>query len=458
MADGCLREFGVMVPGPCDGNDPDVCGIASQAAWDFFESLAFSDDSDDRFIHPARHRGGKALRVKNFVGVICAPDGTCVEILPKTAESGQDMGATRGLLWKMLGVVDDLRFLETTEADLMLRSMPLIESLIAVFLGHVSALVRRGIRRDYERVEDEERFLRGRMRTVQQMRLPPARRHLFRIEYDLFSENRPENRLIHSALVKVARVSRNPLNQRLARELRHGFEGVPLSTRHAGDFAQWRTGRDMVHYRPVLPWVRLILNQQCPTSLRDQHAGISLLFPMEALFEKYVARVLQRRLAPHGLELQTQAASACLSQRPRAFLLKPDLLVSHRGRRVAVLDTKWKLIDRTIKYDSGASDPKAGIAQSDVYQMFAYGHKYLGGAGRLVLVYPAWRGFDAPLAPFDLGAGLALEVVPFDLAGDGGALVDALLDGQRDGQPQDATQPVTSLTRSASSAFSVTAT
>jgi 5-methylcytosine-specific restriction enzyme subunit McrC len=434
MAELCLREFGMLVQGVSREDSLDVCGVASPRAWEFFENLAFSDAKDNRFIETAQFEGRKALRVKNFVGVISAPDGTQVEILPKTSEEGQDCESTRALLWKMLCSVEGLRFLETTEADLKLRSMPLIESLVAFFLEHVAALVRRGIRRDYERVEDEERFLRGRLRVVQQLQLPPGRQHMFRIEYDLFSENRAENRLIHSALAKVARTSCSVHNQRLARELRHGFEPVPISVDFQSDFQKWRTGRDMAHYQALLPWVRLILNQQCPTSLKDEHAGISLLFAIEKLFEKYVAQVLQRRLTVRGISVQTQQRSAYLSEEPQAFLLKPDLVLSRGGRRLSVMDTKWKLIDKGAVYDSGRSDPKAGIAQSDMYQLFAYGHKYLGGAGRLFLIYPKWSGFDTPLLPFRLGERLFLDVVPFDLARDTCPLIDILLSeaGERD--------------------------
>jgi 5-methylcytosine-specific restriction enzyme subunit McrC len=427
MAEACLREFGLMVQGAREDDSMDVCGIASPAAWEFFENLAFSGAKEDRFIEIARHAGGKALRVKNFVGVIGAPDGTQVEILPKTSEGAQDLGSTRDMLWKMLGAVENLHHLETTQAQLRLRDAPLTEALMSVFLDHVAALARRGIRRDYERVEEEERFLRGRLRVARQMQMPPGRQHLFPIEYDLFSENRAENRLLHAALLKVARTSKSPNNQRLARELRHSFGAVSASVNHQADFAAWRTGRDMVHYQPVLPWIRLILNRQCPFSLRDQHAGVSFLFPMEKLFEKYVVKVLERRLAPLRITVHTQVRTRYLADAPQAFQLKPDLILSRAGKWLAVLDTKWKLIDRRNAYTDGSEDPKAGIAQSDMYQLFAYGHKYLGGEGRLALIFPKWSGFAEPLPPFRLGDKLWLEVIPFDLGSDACVLGEELL-------------------------------
>jgi 5-methylcytosine-specific restriction enzyme subunit McrC len=429
MTELCLREFGLLLPGQRSVNSTDVCGLASEEAWNFFEGLALSDAKEDRYIDVARFEGKKALRVKNFVGVISAPDGTQVEILPKTSDGAQDLKGTRILLWKMLTAVENLPFIETTDAHLKLQSGPLIEALIAIFLAHVAALVRRGIRRDYERVEAEERFLRGRLRVQQQMQAPPGRQHMFHVEYDIFSENRAENRLLHSALEKVARTSKTAQNQRLARELRHGLELVPLSSDYAADFAKWRVSRDMVHYQPLLPWLRLILNQECPHALKDVHAGISFLFPMEKLFEKYVEQSLRRSLRVSGIAVQGQARSHFLSIAPNAFQLKPDLLLSRDRIWIGVADAKWKLIDERATYDNGDEDPKAGIKQADVYQLFAYGHKYLEGKGRLVLIYPKWAKFTASLT-FDLGSGMVLDVVPFDLANDACPLI-ALFDGDR---------------------------
>lgn len=427
MADICLREFGLLLQSMPSVDSLDVCCIKSDEAWDFFENLALSDAKNNRFIRLTSFEGKKALQLRNFVGVICAPDGTQVEILPKTTEGVQDLHATRAVLWKMLSAVEDLRFLETTEARLKLRDAPLSEALVSIFLDHVATLARRGIRRDYERVEHEERFLHGRLRVQQQMRSPPGRQHLFPIEYDLFSENRAENRLLHSALVKVTRTSKAAHNQRLARELRHGFESVPLSTSYQTDFRKWRSGREMIHYQPVLPWLKLILNQLCPFSLRDEHTGVSFLFPMETLFEKYVAHVLEHRLLPRQISVRSQMRTKYLAEHPRAFQLRPDIVLFSRDTGLCVIDTKWKLIDQSATYDDGSDDPKAGIAQGDMYQLFAYGQKYLDGKGRLALIYPKWGGFNRPLARFRLAEGLMLDVVPFGLEKDECVLIDELL-------------------------------
>ena len=119
-----------------------------------------------------------------------------------------------------------------------------------------------------------------------------------------------------------------------------------------------------------------------------------------------------------GFIVKTQLASKHLIVEPKSFLLKPDIAVfdSKKGKLpIVILDTKWKLIDKNKSYENGVSDPKSSISQSDMYQMFAYGHKYIGGHGKLVLIYPQWEKFESKLATFKFDKQLTLDVIPFDL-------------------------------------------
>jgi len=99
-----------------------------------------------------------------------------------------------------------------------------------------------------------------------------------------------------------------------------------------------------------------------------------------------------------------------MPQREAWFNLVPDFLLTVDGC-TTVLDTKWKRIDQSL---DNASD-KYGLNQADFYQLFAYGERYLGGAGDLLLVYPKSSTFTAPLPAFEFSETLRLWVVPFDL-------------------------------------------
>ena len=79
------------------------------------------------------------------------------------------------------------------------------------------------------------------------------------------------------------------------------------------------------------------------------------------------------------------------------------------------MDTKWKLIDK--KKDNGTD--KYGLSQSDFYQMFAYGQKYLNGTGHMILIYPKSKTFDSPIThSFEFSDNLKLWILPFDISTD----------------------------------------
>ncbi len=409
MPDFYIREFGEIHKGENNKNGVDKISINAEA-WDFLAKYAESDDKENRFL---RFKSPTILKVQNFVGVISTPDGTQIEILPKINQiaNKQSAGESRKVLADMLKVVFDLPFIKTTQADLQIKKQALPEVLIGWFLQSANEIIKRGIRRDYNRIEAHEPFLKGQLQTAKQFNEPPHKQHLFHIEYDIFSPNRAENRLIHSALLQVLKWSKNTKNQRLAKHFLHLFDEVALSNNYKNDFAKWSKSRDMNYYQSILPWLKLILNQQSPFALNDKNAGISFLFPMEVLFEKYVAKILVKRLLK-GYKLREQISRKYLSNKPKAFLLKPDIGIYKNDELLYILDTKWKLIDENKTYENDKIDEKKGISQSDMYQLFAYGKKY--NVQKLALIYPQWSGFESDFE-FEFDEDLHLRIVPFRL-------------------------------------------
>ena len=349
------------------------------------------------------------LRLDSYVGVLETPCGTRLEILPKHFEDGDCEVQSRALLRRMIQRSLNLKPREVGPAALELYNAPLSEWVMGQFLAAFDHLIKRGMRFDYQRVEEEQRYLCGQLNVVAQMRQPPARQHFFQVRHDIFVADRAENRLLKLALERVCKATQEPANWRLAHELHSLLQEVPASSLVREDFRAWRTDRLMAHYQPIKPWCELILNQQMPVAVAGEWQGISLLFPMEKLFERYVEAWLRRSL-PLEAKLTAQASSEylCEHNHGRMFRLEPDLLV-RQGSQCWVLDTKWKRLNAADR------DKKYGLSQSDFYQLFAYGQKYLQGHGELVLIYPRREAFQQALPPFDFGGGLRLWVLPFDM-------------------------------------------
>lgn len=116
------------------------------------------------------------------------------------------------------------------------------------------------------------------------------------------------------------------------------------------------------------------------TSFAGTEAAYALLFPMETLFESYIAAKIRKILPACDFQASAQDRKHHLFDAPsKRFLMKPDIVVSRRADgAVFVMDTKWKMLSDT--------KPNYGISQADMYQMYAYQKKY--SAKSVTLLYP----------------------------------------------------------------------
>ncbi|MDP5132752.1 MAG: McrC family protein, partial [Paraglaciecola sp.] len=374
-----------------------------------------AEAGESAWLRLTQKRGYKAVQVTSFVGVIRAPDGYQIEVLPKVAKAiGDGDGKARATLLEMLRCLGGFRHIQTHDATLLAARMPLLEVFISEFLRSVEHVVKCGLRSDYRAQQDNLFALRGKLQMAEHLRKNLCRRDRFLTEFDEFSADRPENRLLHAALRRALEWTSSQSNQQLAQELCFVFADIPTSVNPPTDFQRVRLDRGMAHYETALAWARLILTDESPLTGAGSHQAPSLLFPMEAVFEAFVAKHLPRQL-PRAFTLRTQASSLSLVRHMDKywFRLKPDLLVQASKQNRLVLDTKWKLIN---SHHSNGSD-KYGLSQNDFYQLHAYGQNYLEGRGDVVLIYPKTDNFSKALPVFEFpkSSGLRLWVMPFCL-------------------------------------------
>ena len=380
-----------------------------------------SDEKAARWVHVMAHRGGQALKMGSHVGVVRTPCGCRFEILPKigrTTEKPEDIDDLRRLLVNMIRCLSDMPHVELTEnAGLRTARMPMLDIFIRQFLAAVRQVVRHGLRSDYVTREDNLQVLRGKLQIAGDIRHNLVRRDRFFVAFDEYLPDRAENRLLHSALRLALQAAEGWDTQRLARELLFAFDGVPESRSVADDLQRIRLDRGMESYRLALDWARLLLKGLTPVPAAGSIDAPPLLFPMEKLFEAYVARHLRKQLAGNlRLVVRPKAGHLVRHRGQHWFKLRPDLSVSDGATDLAILDTKWKVLDQT----KGDSVKKYGIAQSDIYQLYTYGRHFLGGSGSVVLIYPKTEQFDETLEPFEFCDGpksgsFKLWVVPFCL-------------------------------------------
>lgn len=407
-----ISEYEVLLRGESSA----VGGTSIRADdWDWLYAQNSQMRETPAFFRPIFFGGERGLQARNYVGTVETPSGTRIEILPKCFTSTEDAEQSRRLVLKMLRRVFDLSTHSWRSGSLALMNEPLHEHLIELFLSGVEELVKKGIRNNYVQSEETHPFLRGRLRVEKQLHRRPGSRPEFAIEYHDFVSDRPENRLIHSAVIAVSKWTRNSNNQRRARTLRFVFAEIPESQDYRRDLQLWSSDRSLRHYRELKSWSELILGVKSPLYMSGGFHGLSFLFPMEQLFERYVAIILKQRLAP-GCRLVTQPSRHTLVSHNNEnwFRLKPDMIIERAGSCVSLFDTKWKIIDERLNN----SKDKYGLSQADFYQMAAYGDRYMRGEGEMFLIYPHSKHFNQHLPPFHFSPYLTLCAVPFDLETD----------------------------------------
>ncbi len=264
--------------------------------------------------------------------------------------------------------------------------------------------------------------LKGRLIIKEQLRQNLAHAERFYVRYQVFSTNRPVNRLLKSTLLLLRQLNGNANNQSLIQQALSRFEDVPGPANVAAYPIRAKVDRTMPLTARLFPWAKLFLERSAPTTYQGRNLAFALLFPMERIFEDYVAHRVRWEM--HGWDVRAQERRNYLVERNSKgkpeFQLQPDIVARKDGQATRVMDAKWKRLTENDKH--------AGISQADLYQLYAYGRKYEAGNKRvpvLFLLYPWNDRFRNPLR-FDYGDDLRLEVRPVHLHDENKSVFDSM--------------------------------
>lgn len=323
---------------------------------------------------------GRVITVKNYVGVISLPDGTMLEILPKISFNDDKQDITKEIFLSMVRSLTNVKYKVSALTSLDTSTTPLLELFIEMYLGEVRSLTKKGIKSFYELKEDNLFVYKGKIKPKEQMRYNLIHHERFYVEYDEYTTNRPENRLIKSTLVKLKGISSSISNIREIKNLLLSFELIDESVNYPNDFAKVEINRTNSEYERIMLWSKIFLENKSISTFSGSNKAYSILFPMEKVFEAYIASELKKVMHIHypSYQVNTQHTGFFLFEDPRIFGLRPDIVINIDNKKQVVLDTKWKVLNNTaINY---------GISIGDMYQMYAYAKKY--ETKNVIVIYP----------------------------------------------------------------------
>ena len=373
-----IREFGRIYP---DGKHIFKRDIEELRAYiDEQNSKDFTGQSDiEEFLKPIKN----GVQANNYVGVLQTKSGLTIEILPKIAGRTEEATDTRvrQLFLEMLKAVRSINGKTFRLTNLNAKKNNLLEVFISKFLNESDMIIKRGLKSSYVTVQSNEKFLKGKLLMTQQLRRNIVNQSYFFNEYDEFMTNSAENQLIKTTLEYLLKNSRDNNNLRIIREQLVYFEFVDLTNSPEQTFQKVSIGRNYTYYEQTLNWCRIFLSRKSFTSFKGSSLAFAVLFPMEEIFEAYIAYMMKKSIPDANVSAQDKKYSLFdrTNETKAGYRLRPDLVVRFEDNRTIIADTKWKVLDST------------GPSQTDLYQMYAYYTRYRHKSenmDKVVLIYP----------------------------------------------------------------------
>jgi 5-methylcytosine-specific restriction enzyme subunit McrC len=341
------------------------------------------------------------IRALNNVGVVQVP-GIQVEILPKIDHSFEENienktleNAQSNLLY-MLSLTKRLPLVDRDLSSLNFQKFSFLEILFKIFVERLIKELRKGLDHSYINKEENVYFVKGKILINQNIKYNFANKERTFVNYDEFVSDTWLNRILKFCCKEILFLSHQSKTQMKIREALLIFSEVkdfPVREHH---FAKVHLTRNTERFSELLDFCLLIIKRTAPTPSSGAAKTFSLLFPMNILFEEFIARFIKKNSDFFGIKrssvhIQAEGKRKWLLRKPNGpgkFRLKPDLIIENRpGEISTVLDTKWKRLRKDIE------DSKNGVSQADMYQIFAYAKQY--NSSKNIMLFPKVQGVTA---------------------------------------------------------------
>ena len=237
---------------------------------------------DDSGFRLAQSPGGYNIRTDCYSGTMMFSDGTVMNLVPEIKPSLSDEGSARTFIQMLYSIFG----MHTTVAV-----DNVFEFFVRGFIDSVDKLIIRGLRSKYHLVSGNEKSFKGKIIFNEHIRQNYIHKERIYVEYETYSQNRPENRIIKAALEALARKTNDSRNAKDIKNLVARMEEIPTSTDVDKDFGMVVLDRNMVDYDEPLFWCRIFLKGMGLAGASKENVPYLLIIKTDSLFDAYVARM-----------------------------------------------------------------------------------------------------------------------------------------------------------------------
>jgi len=383
MTEITISEYGYIGCDNLSTNDSKFVGNRSLSKKEFKELQSYwNKDKNTQKIFTFESK--ECLKATSYVGII-QTQHLSIEILPKIF-NGEKKKKNRNIFIEMIKPLLGINEIQINKADLSTtKNKNIYEMFISMFVEYLDELIHKGLKSSYISKEDNQFFLKGKLKFNQHIKQNYIRKERFYVEFDEYMKDRVENRLLKSTIELLLKKTNNYDNKRALRQQLFIFDEVNISKNYDIDISKINLHRGMEYYEMPLRFAKVFLKHQSFTSLRGKDNVFAVLFPMETVFEKYMEFVLNNSKDKLGID-KVRVNGKGYKDKNHWLLsdvedgncnmanLQPDYLLEMKSGNNIITDAKWKLFD--VKENEDGSCSKVNISSGDVYQIFSYLHYY----------------------------------------------------------------------------------
>ena len=252
------------------------------------------------------------------------------------------------------------------------------EVLIYLFSNHTRKLLNSSIYQNYEEVQSELPFIKGRLDTEEYIRenIAKGRWHKINCTFDAFILDNEFNRIVKYVTTLLFNHTTSQDNKKNLREILFILDEVSDVSATPEQCSRISFNPMFGEFETVRDYCQLFLNNCISFDYKNELKLFAFLLPMDYVFEDFVFGFIDKEL--NEISARSQRSDTSLDVEG-IFYLKPDLWLKTPEKSL-IADTKYKIVY------SDEVDPKKGISQNDLYQMLAYAVRFK--VDEIILLYP----------------------------------------------------------------------
>ena len=258
----------------------------------------------------------------------------------------------------------------------------ILELFIHLFIEEVEKIVKKGLIYKYVDKNENLNVFKGKLDINSHIKYNFSHKERFFMKFDEFSVNSLENIIIKLTIQKLKKISINPKNKESLNKIGYYFENISILESSIENLKYLTFDRMNVYYRNAIQWAKIFLNNQSSSIFSTNNGEMpSILFPMETIFENYIANKLVNIIQEKSynqltIKIQDNSCSIFSSISlnnikvdNNILRIRPDIVIKNKNtKEIFILDTKWKILNKL--------DDKFKISTEDIYQMLAYVKTY----------------------------------------------------------------------------------